>query len=235
MHGGASLAGPASPSFQHGKYSKYLPHRMLARYHEAEADEDLLALRADIALIDTRLVDLLQRVDDGESGQLWRALHRAYATVEAARRGGDVAALHVALDGLSGLIERGYADQGAWSEVMGLIERRRKLVESERKRQIEAQQMIAVADAMALMGILIQSVKEHVTDPVALRAVTESFLRLTGRPAPDGRPRPRGVWNGCNGDRAKLARPDSHPSSTEIFLPKLRTISNRSSPFSSTW
>ena len=59
-----------------------------------------------------------------------------------------------------------------------------KQIESERKRQIEAQQMISIEQAMALMGLLIQSVREHVRDADTLRAVTNEFMRLTARPAP---------------------------------------------------
>src|SRR6187399_1656871 len=74
LHGGKSLGGVASPSFTTGKYSKYLPTRMLDRYHEAAEDHELIALREDVALLDARIADMLQRVDTGESGEIWASL-----------------------------------------------------------------------------------------------------------------------------------------------------------------
>jgi hypothetical protein len=49
---------------------------------------------------------------------------------------------------------------------------------------IEAQYMIAVDQAMATMGLLVDAVRRHVTDPDTLRAVTDEFARLTGIPSP---------------------------------------------------
>src|SRR3954465_9212974 len=74
MHGGKSLAGPASPSFTTGRHSKYLPRRLLARYQEMAHDAELLALRDEIALIDARIADVLGRVESGESSRIWREL-----------------------------------------------------------------------------------------------------------------------------------------------------------------
>src|SRR4051812_28697546 len=74
MHGGKSLSGPASPTFTTGRHSKYLPARLLARYQEMTQDAELLALRDEIALIDARISDVLQRVERGESSRIWREL-----------------------------------------------------------------------------------------------------------------------------------------------------------------
>src|SRR4051794_20502728 len=70
-HGGASLPSIASPTLRTGRYSKDIPTRMAARYQEAQADPELLMLRDEIALLDSRLSDVLSRVDSGESGAVW--------------------------------------------------------------------------------------------------------------------------------------------------------------------
>jgi hypothetical protein len=43
-------------------------------YDRAIADEELMSLRSEIAVIDVRITDLLMRADSGESGRLWRQL-----------------------------------------------------------------------------------------------------------------------------------------------------------------
>jgi hypothetical protein len=74
FHGGKVPRGPALPQFRHGRYSRFLPSRLAATYQTAAKDPELLSLRRELALVDARLDDLLQRVDTGESGALWAPL-----------------------------------------------------------------------------------------------------------------------------------------------------------------
>lgn len=59
VHGGLTPAGTASIHYRSGRYSKHLPARLTERYQEAQTDQRLLELREEIALIDSRLSDLL--------------------------------------------------------------------------------------------------------------------------------------------------------------------------------
>lgn len=182
-HGGRSLAGPASKTWQNGNRSKYLPKRLLDDYQVSLDNPDKLLLDEDIALIESRLSDVLRRVDSGESGRIWTELRDARRELEAARRIPDKdlrsAGISSAVNAMCELIDRGSHDSAAWAEVTALIERRRKLVESERKRLVEAHKMIAVEQALGMMGMLIESVRRNVKDDDALRAVTADFARLT--------------------------------------------------------
>lgn len=180
MHGGKTPVGPALPQYQNGRYSKYLPERMLDRYHEAEQDSELLALRAEVALIDSRLLDVLKRVDTGESSRIWGQLRDAVTNLETAQVIEDHIETRFAISRIKKLVNAGAADWAAWSDVRTLVQERKGLVESERKRLVEAQRMIAVDQAMAVMGLLIEAVRRHVPDAVALRAITDEWSRLTG-------------------------------------------------------
>src|SRR3954469_9482211 len=92
VHGGLTPSGHASPHFKSGRYSRYLPSRLSERYHEAQADQRLLELREEIALIDARLCDLLATED--------------------------------------------------WEQIYRVIEQRRRLVDSENRRLVEARQLL---------------------------------------------------------------------------------------------
>lgn len=179
MHGGRSLVGPALPGWIDGRRSKYLPKRLLADYHASLNDPEKLALDAELAVIDARMNDVLSRVDSGESSRLWGELRATYKELETARKIGDTAGLQLALLALGDLIKAGHADWAAWADVRSLIRERKGLVESERKRLVEMQQVIAVDQAMALMAQLIDAVRE-VADDRTLRAVTDRFVRITG-------------------------------------------------------
>lgn len=177
IHGGKSLAGLASPRLSHGRYSRVLPARLSARYEEARQDMALLELRDEIGLVDSRIVDLLARIDTGESGAIWQALKAAYTDLLRAKH--DPAKAALALNAIGDLITRGHADYAAWNEIAAVLEQRRRLVESERKRLIELRDTITSGQAMVLVTALLSSIKEHVTDRQALSRIQNDFIRLT--------------------------------------------------------
>ena len=183
LHGGKSLAGMASPTFRSGKYSRYLPARMAARYEEAVADPALLELRGDIALTDARLADLLGRVDTGESGALWSRLMQARTDLLLYRRAGDTVKTAEALNALLDLVGQGHADYRAWAEVGQVVEQRRRLVESERKRLVEMQQTLTVEKAMLLIGAIGGIIKAHVQDRHVLSAISNDIQALVSSDA----------------------------------------------------
>lgn len=188
MHGGKSLAGPAAPAWIDGRRSHVLPKRLLDDYRASLDDPDRLVLNAEIALVDSRLNDVLKRVDSGESGAIWSQIKQVWGEFEDADAIGDKDARAQAQFRLGTLIVRGANDWMAWADVLGLIERRRKLVESERKRLVEAQQMIHVEQAMALLGLLVDAVRRHVDSDDTLGAIVDEYARLTGRPGPVAAP-----------------------------------------------
>lgn len=181
MHGGKTPQGFALPQTTTGRYSKHLPTRMLATFDEARNDPDLLALHADIALIDARLSDVLARVDSGESGHIWQELKATYKALQDANRSRDTQAAGQALNEIGSLITRGHLDYAAWADVRTLVEQRRKLVESERKRLVDMQQVITSEQAMLLIARLYDSVTQHVSDRTALAAIAADLGGLTAQ------------------------------------------------------
>lgn len=177
-HGGKTPVGIASPSFKTGKYSRYLPARLSERYEEALSDSELLALREEIALVDSRLADLLTCVDSGESGHLWQLLKDTHGEMLEARAAGDTQTMAIKLKTLGTLIQEGLADYAAWEDVRRILEQRRKLVESERKRLVEMQQVLTTERAMVLVHALAETVKKHVSDRGTLAAISADLSRV---------------------------------------------------------
>jgi hypothetical protein len=182
IHGGKSLVGTACPHYRSGRYSEYVPERLRARYEQAQDDPDLLSLRSEVALVDARLIDLLSRVDSGESGQLWADLKRAHQEFTAAKRGKDVARMQVTLTRVEYLIDSAVQDHQAWAEIGALIEQRRKLTESEAKRQRELQQMLTTEEALAMIRRLIDILTVHIPDRKILSAIIVDLQRMAGPP-----------------------------------------------------
>lgn len=181
VHGGLSLGGIASATFETGRYSKYIPTRLAARYNESQQDGALLGLRAEVSLVDARLADLLERVDSGESSSAWQAVKRAYDDFDKAVATGDAVKRMNAFNALGTTITQGMADYAAWHEIGEQIEQRRKLVESERKHMEQMGQMITLQQSMLLVGQLTDVLSRHVTDRATLGAIGQDFNRILTR------------------------------------------------------
>jgi hypothetical protein len=174
MHGGQSVIGPASGTFKTGRYSKLLPKGLLERYTTAQADPDLHNLTEEIQLIDVRIADLMGRLHDGgvKAGQALAALgtlHEAIAAedLDAANRAATVLA-----DALAGGADT------TWAEIVRLTDHRRKLVESDTRRKQMLMQMVPVEKLLIFMQALADSVRKHVNDPAALRAIQQDMAAL---------------------------------------------------------
>jgi hypothetical protein len=178
LHGGKSLVGTACPHYRSGRYSAYVPERLRARYEQAQDDPELLSLRSEVALVDSRLADLLSRVDTGESGQLWAELRRAYRAFARVRQSGDDET--AALATVERLIERAGQDHQAWAEIGALIEQRRKLAESESKHMATLQQMLTTEQALSMMRAIVDILTRHVSDKQALSAIIVELQRMAG-------------------------------------------------------
>jgi len=170
--------GPASGLYKHGRYSRFIPSRLLARYRDAEEDAELTSLRSELALVDARLADLLARVDTGESGARWWALMKAHRAFRHAKASGDVGRMQAALAGLELHLEAGTHDYAAWKSIIELIEQRRKLAESETRRLATLQQMISAEQAMLLMGVVVDIITRHITDREVLSNIVTDLQRL---------------------------------------------------------
>jgi len=181
LHGGKTPVGSANPSFKHGRYSKYLPTRLLERYHESQSDPELLNLSAEISLVDARLAELLKRVDTGEAKDHWTQASKLIKDVRAA--GSDRVLVQQLIGELGETIKEAQQDYSVWDEINRQMDQRRRLVESERKRLVEMQQFISQEKAIVLVTALLDAIKRHVTDRKALTAVSNELVRILGSPS----------------------------------------------------
>lgn len=188
IHGGKTPTGYGLPQTTHSRYSTLLPQRLRSRYEASLRDPDLLSLTQEIGVVDARLADVLSRVDRGESDALWAALRKAWQEQEAARIKGDTDALRQALVTIGALISRGVAEAETWADVGRQLETRRKLVDTERRRLADMQQMITAQEALALLGYVQDVIRKHVTDRTTLAAIADEFTRLALQGARGGPP-----------------------------------------------
>ena len=76
------------------------------------------------------------------------------------------------------LVELGVQDYKAWSELLGAIEARRRLAETERRRLEAMEQTITSERAMLLVAALVDAVRRHVDDRRVLDAIGREVEQL---------------------------------------------------------
>lgn len=184
VHGGASLAGIASPQYISGRYSKFLPTRLIGRYQQAMTDPDLLALRDDISLLDTRIGQVVAALDTGESKETWVAMLAAVSKLEEQWQqfldsGEPPEQMERTVESIGTLVRSGLSESYVWNEIRGLLKERAELVANERKRLVEMQQYVTAEKAMLFVGAVMDSVRRNVSDRDALAAISGDLARLS--------------------------------------------------------
>jgi hypothetical protein len=152
-----------------------MPDQLAERYQAALADPQLMQLRGDVAVLEARLSQLLTRVDSGESGHRWLELGGAWQRFQQASRLGDGDAMASALDDVGQLIAAGQRDHLAWREVGDVLEQRRRIIDSERKRLIDLRQVITVERALTMAGGILGVIRQHVSDAKLLDAIADDI------------------------------------------------------------
>ena len=169
MHGGKSLTGKDSPHYKTGKYSKYLPDRMADRYEEALQEQDLISLSNEIALIDSQLTTQLEELQQrGANGETWAEARSLLAD-------GDL----VRLERL--LAEGGNSDAAIWNGVNGLIEQRRRLADTERRRLEGEEHSVKLDQVMLMFAAILEIIRRRVSDVDAQRAVAQDLRALMSK------------------------------------------------------
>jgi hypothetical protein len=155
-----------------------MPTGLRQRFEEALNDPDLLSLDSDIALLATRVGELVDRVAAGEAGQDWEKLSVAWGAYRHAQRKGETSEAEALLERIGKLIAQGLDHLESWKQISSFAEARRKLAASEQKMRIERRQIVKIEEVIALQQALATAVKTHVRDQYTLTAISNEWRTL---------------------------------------------------------
>jgi hypothetical protein len=159
------------------KYNN-LPSRLAGSYQANLADPEMLSSQREIALIDARVNDLLQRVDSGESGKMWKELHKHVQGFIEAQALKDQEKQVDSLQRIIRTVKKGSGDYLAWSEVTQLINQRQRLVKAEREHLQQMQTYISGEQAMRIVQALVSSVNQRIADPQVKAAISQDIYAI---------------------------------------------------------
>jgi hypothetical protein len=192
FHGGASLSGINSGRWKHGMYAKDLPGSLASDYKAARKNPDIVSHVEQIALLDARILDVLRRLNAGESAAAWEQageatdrLDAAEQTLTQAQRDKNIDAMRDSLAeiksataALVGARKAAAAYLQSWDELKTLFLLRKRLVDSESRRRKDAHEMITKDRVLAMFGLMARSVQRNVSDPRERQAIVNDFRLL---------------------------------------------------------
>jgi len=179
-HGGKSLSGIASPSFKHGKYSRYMPKQLAPVFEAVMKDPELLALNTDIASHEARIDQLFQSIEGGNPGKLWAEAMDEWMGLWEATAREDAKDIMKHRNQLDSLLRGGSGDVEVWDLIFAASEQKRKLVETETKRREKMREYVRAEEAAYYYRALALAVKAKVDDPDTLSAIADEFIRIAG-------------------------------------------------------
>lgn len=189
-HGGASNPpGPTHPSWKHGRASLLtgrLPERLRAAYDASVNDPEILSLREQIALVDARIVELVERLETGESEELMDLIVTAVSDVsnELSRDDPNLIVAKDHMRRVTSLIRKRRRYESTWTHLARAMEQRRRLVDTERKLAEAKQTAVDAAELRVLVTRILQSIRDNVL-PLdggrrAADAVADDVRRMIG-------------------------------------------------------
>ncbi len=180
MHGGKARKGIAHPNYKHGRYSDYMPEKLLHGYRRQLSDSLLLHQRDEIAAIDSMIFEALEKMSQADSPSSWVELRRLWREATRATDDGDLSSARAKMAVIGELIRRGasYFDQR--EDVLYLMDRRRKVVDSQSRRELQERYVVSLEDANALFRDLAEAVRAEVEDEAVMVRIANRFSAITG-------------------------------------------------------
>lgn len=173
MHGGKSTGAP----LKHGRYSKYLPTRLAEKYQQALEDGELASVTDETAILQALIAESLQGIDLGNSEAMWEtlwALCKDWVPDEDLRQFASQ---------VRGVVHDGIEEWRKVRRLLGYVEQKRRLAETEQKRMRDMGQFINAQQANALLASVVSIIKENVTDPVVLSRISAGIGGLVAERA----------------------------------------------------
>jgi hypothetical protein len=174
-HGGKALKGRAHPSYVHGRSSRFSPTRHHAHIYEALNDPNLLSMKEGIALLDARLIELLEAMEKVPPLETYHALLGVFVELERLASEDDLDSdKGHDLVTAGGTIARQAIDVGkTWDEIRGLIDQRARLTEKERGLERDKRAFLTLDEFLLFSERILDAVAAVVPTTQALQAIIE--------------------------------------------------------------
>lgn len=189
---GEPMEGPNATNWKGGRSKgfmrKFLPQRLIARFDEIVNDPELTSVRTLMAVTSVRLTELMEKISTRESRVAWDAIGQIAAqlvnltdSVTPKQRG----AFSALIEALQANYKTAHHEHVVWDEIHRLIERARRLAQTEQEREKTLQANLTAAQAIALMNRIFQLHAELITDAHLRYKLGMGLIQLLKHESPE--------------------------------------------------
>lgn len=178
--GGKSPRGIASPSFKHGRYSRFVPRSLAPAMKAALNDVDLLSLTQDIATTEAMLDDLMRKLTERDPSSTFAKIRTLWNRLWVAVRSEDAALTQRIRSDMNELIVEGSEQALMVGRYIDLSELKVKQVDMEVRRREKMQSLVPAESVARDYRALALAVKSKVKDPEVVREIALEFERILG-------------------------------------------------------
>lgn len=157
FHGGLTPVGADSPHYKGLDYSRHAPHRLADRITAAMADPTLMDLRNEAGLISAQIGEILEVLDVGGILARWRQLGDILGALRGAIEQQNEKQLVAVADAMDECLTAAADERGRWGELLGLIDQKRKLVETQAK--ADQRETLSMVEQGVLVGVFVQALR----------------------------------------------------------------------------
>lgn len=183
LHGGKSLRGEASPTYKHGKFSNYLPERLVKIYEAVQADDEASILNRNIRLRETFIRERLAMIDDvPDSAATWNNLRHEIGELRKAYQNSDDGKVYAALDNLRIIIDERILYFAAVEEIRTDLAEQRKDKQAIAAIEYKGENAIPATELMVLMGAVLKIIQTVVTDKQQRIQIADGIDSLFSQP-----------------------------------------------------
>jgi hypothetical protein len=164
-----------------GASSSFPITRLAAKYNQMQKDGRVLSNRQAIDVVDTRIIQLLERIDVDDAPDRMEKLLSLWAEFTEAHDSGRSVEENQTRDRLAKEFEKAYHDYEGWRQMFEALDLRRKMVESEVKVLMQIKAIITAEDAYELSAKMLAAVMNVLDDdPKKMKQVQYEFARIIG-------------------------------------------------------
>jgi hypothetical protein len=164
-----------------GASSSFPITRLAAKYNQMQKDGRVLSNRQAIDVVDTRIIQLLERIDVDDAPDRMEKLLSLWEEFTEAHDSGRTVEEAQTRAQLAKEFEKAYHDYQAWKQMFEALDLRRKMVESEVKVLMQIKAIITVEDAYEMNAkMLAVTMRVIGDDPKKMKQVQYEYAKLIG-------------------------------------------------------
>ena len=181
LHGGKTQSGSASANYKHGKYSQALPAGDLSGYKHAWQNPRILELTDEIALVDLHICNILASSKDRPRSGGVHDILRSIDAIMHDLQGDDVEISDAisAIASIGEMLRAAIDETEAWQEIGDFIERRRKLVDTERRQAELLSEFVHKLQLAEYLRRIMDVSKDVITDRGQLDRLLDGFMTIS--------------------------------------------------------